>query len=276
MALSNPFPLNLVIWLIILAISRKRANSIIYAPTADLSSTPNKLSSQALTNLKSRSGVWPTIRAGGSTANRPTYNASLDVGARLIYSTPGSDQPSGLVLGPRWYESFQTAPKGTQYIYGVNYRDNSSVGINNTLAEAARVWHALGDSLYAYELGNEMEGFANKGRASNWNISVYVEDYLNYTNLIDKYVFGSKAKEEPRFQAGTFQGSGGPWITPNWNSVAMLQRNITRYGQIKSTSQHDVRSQPLISHLLIFTNDDSTWAPTAHHGTKLLSWAKIS
>ena len=126
-------------------------------------------------------------------------------------------------------------------MYCVNYRDNTTQGVNNTISEGQRVWKALGETLYAFELGNEIEGWNKVGRTPNWSPELYVKDYLNYTKLFDQYVFGpDKNKVEPRFQAGTFQGSGGAKITPGWNSVNVLQLGINNNSQIRSISQHDV------------------------------------
>ncbi|OCL13285.1 glycoside hydrolase family 79 protein [Glonium stellatum] len=109
-------------------------------------SHPNKLSYQILQNLYKLSGQYSIIRAGGATAS---------------------------------------PPNGTKYTYDLNYQDNSSLGINNTVAEGQRVWNALRDSLYAFELGNEVEGWNKDGRSADWSPELYVPDYLKYTDLFD-------------------------------------------------------------------------------------------
>ena len=72
------------------------------------------------------------------------------------FSTPGADQPDKVTIGPSWYQSFMTFPAGTMYVYQVNYRDNSSLGVANTIADAGRAFNALGSNLLSFELGNEV------------------------------------------------------------------------------------------------------------------------
>lgn len=119
-------------------------------------SNPNLLSYRCLENLANISGSYSYIRAGGSSGNLPVYDADQETGVILGYSTPGADQPDKVTIGPSWYESFRTFPAGTQYVYQVSYRDNSSQGVLNTIADAGRAFNALGSNLYAYELGNEV------------------------------------------------------------------------------------------------------------------------
>jgi hypothetical protein len=194
-----------------------------------------------LKTLLDRSGKGSIVRAGGSTANRVAYNASQEEQVINVFGS-NPDQPSHVYIGPSWYEAFETSPQGVQFIYDLNYRDNSSAGVNNTIADASRVWANLRDVLYAFELGNEMEGWGEStGRPADWDPELYTEDYLNYTALIDDQVFGDQqaGEVEPIFQGGTFQGSGGPWINEPWNSVNVMADGINRDGQIRSMSQHD-------------------------------------
>ncbi|GME25886.1 glycoside hydrolase family 79 protein [Neofusicoccum parvum] len=199
---------------------------------------PNTLSHALLSHLSALAGATapPALRAGGSTANRAAYNASQPV---AVVNTFGGnpDQPSAVSVGPAWYEAFLTAPRGTRVVYDVNYRDNSTEGVERTVEEVGRVWERLGEVLEAVELGNEVEGWAGRGRGVEWGPEAYVEDYLNYTRLVDERVFGEGV--EPIFQGGVLQGSGGRWINEPWNSVVLLEEGLNRDGQIKSMSQHD-------------------------------------
>ncbi|GME66480.1 glycoside hydrolase family 79 protein [Neofusicoccum parvum] len=199
---------------------------------------PNTLSHALLSHLSALAGATahPALRAGGSTANRAAYNASQPV---AVVNTFGGnpDQPSAVSVGPAWYEAFLTAPRGTRVVYDVNYRDNSTEGVERTVEEVGRVWARLGEVLEAVELGNEAEGWAGRGRGAEWGPEAYVEDYLNYTRLVDERVFGEGV--EPIFQGGVLQGSGGRWINEPWNSVVLLEEGLNRDGQIKSMSQHD-------------------------------------
>lgn len=119
-------------------------------------SHPNKLSYNLLDNLLTLSGSPSYIRAGGSSGNLPTYDPTQTVGVIEGFANANADQPNKVTIGPAWYQSFKTFPVGTKYVYQVNYRNNSTQGVSNTIAEAKRVYAALGNTLESYELGNEV------------------------------------------------------------------------------------------------------------------------
>lgn len=149
---------------------------------------PNSFSKQVVQNLHDISGAYPIIRVGGSTQNSAVYYPDQQEGIIDPFDSPASDQPSKSMLGPAWFESFQQFPSGTKYIYGKsNYKTSQDqlklvaneahccLGLNffnamnetlfnvgNGLAqcvlEAQAAYNALGRSLYAYEIGNEVDG----------------------------------------------------------------------------------------------------------------------
>lgn len=226
------------------------------------------------------------IRAGGSTANIALFNESQPYAIENFFNGStnvgltgaNTDQPSKSILGPAWFEAFQTAPNGTQYIYDLNYRDNSTAGVNATVDVAKRVYDILGPSLYAFELGNEMDNKWNHTyRPDNWGPELYTQEYLEYTKLFEEHVFKDPIAA-PMFQMGTLMGSGGAFINQPWNSEVILGLGIDRYGQIKSASQHDVcriyplGTPPRISSLMI----RSTTAATANPPKKSPPSAKTS
>jgi hypothetical protein len=118
---------------------------------------PNAYSIQLLQNLADISGAYPIIRAGGTTQNRATFVPNQTEALIETFSSSNSDQPSSLTIGPTWVESFQQLPKGTKYIYGLNFYDGAA-GLNQTVLEATNAFQGLGGSLYAFEIGNEVDG----------------------------------------------------------------------------------------------------------------------
>ncbi|KAK6077438.1 glycoside hydrolase family 79 protein [Seiridium cupressi] len=120
-------------------------------------SAPNKYSIQLLQNLADISGAYPIIRAGGTTQNRATFVANQTQALIQKFSSSDADQPSSLTIGPTWVESFQQFPEGIKYIYGLNFYDGE-VGLDQTVLEATSAFEGLGNSLYAFEIGNEVDG----------------------------------------------------------------------------------------------------------------------
>lgn len=217
------------------------------------SSHPNQLSSNLLTLLQTTSHSPLIIRVGGSTANIALFNASQPLAVTNIYDGSTNiglegaptDQPSLTTLGPAWFEAFQTAPVGTRFIYDLNYRDNSTAGVQATVDVARRVWEALGEGLlYAFEIGNEMEKWGGLFRDDGWGPREYVDEYLRYAALIEEAVWGldgdNGSQVQPFFQMGAFMGSGNESVNQPWNSEVVLGLGINRKQQIRSASQHDV------------------------------------
>lgn len=131
-------------------------------------SHPNEFSYKMMQNLFDIRGGYPIIRAGGSTQNRAIYYPNQTQAVILTFDSPGEDQPDSVTIGPDWMQSFQQFPKGTKYIYGLNFYDNSTgempvlfddqTGLQQTVLEAKDAWDAIGDDIYAFEIGNEVDG----------------------------------------------------------------------------------------------------------------------
>lgn len=60
-------------------------------------------------------------------------------------------------------QSFHQFPKGTKYVYGLNFNDGES-GLLQTVLEARYAFGAIQDDLYAFEIGNEVDGTFPKSR----------------------------------------------------------------------------------------------------------------
>ena len=127
---------------------------------------PNLFSRQLMANLGDISGALPIIRAGGSTANRAVFTPNQTEGVILTYNEgTWEDQPDVLTIGPSWIESFQQFPAGTPYIYNLNFywpsvpvNGVNMSGIDQTVLEAANAWQGIGENLYGFEIGNEVNG----------------------------------------------------------------------------------------------------------------------
>lgn len=113
-----------------------------------------------LQNLADISGEYPILRVGGATQNFAVWDPDLTVATNSTFAYTGADQPIALTLGPAWLESFQVFPEGVRYIYGLSFMNGTS-GFDQTLLEANATFQALRESIYAYEIGNEVDGNEN-------------------------------------------------------------------------------------------------------------------
>lgn len=88
-------------------------------------------------------------------------------------------------ITPHWFSTWATYfPAGTDLIYTLNFADNASAWAN-AVAQAKAAHAGLGDSLVAFELGNEIDHFINKGwRDASWGVHAYIEQFRNVTAQI--------------------------------------------------------------------------------------------
>lgn len=205
------------------------------------STDPNKFSIKLLQNLADISGAYPIIRAGGSTQNRAIWVQNQTLAIVPTYATPGADQPSALTIGPAWLEAFQQFPKGTKYIFGLSFQDGAA-GLNQTLLEAIPSFKTLGESLYAYEIGNEVDGFPGGRRPANWTVQDYVDQWLQYAEAISEEAIGESldAKVEPLFQAGAFEAPRHLNNASYFTAQSVIEDGIAKTGKAKTVSEHDV------------------------------------
>ncbi|KAI4864979.1 glycoside hydrolase family 79 protein [Hypoxylon rubiginosum] len=153
-------------------------------------SNPNNFSNTLLDNLGSLAGIKPYIRVGGNTQDYAIYNPELTIAINGTYNDSRSpDYPTTIEIGPAYFESYGTWPD-VKFSHGFNLGGNHDDRQWDTLLEtAALACKALGrDKLYWWEYGNEPDLFATSSqgpvRASNYNESDYVAEWLNGTRAI--------------------------------------------------------------------------------------------
>ncbi|KAI0331016.1 hypothetical protein GY45DRAFT_1322942 [Cubamyces sp. BRFM 1775] len=114
-----------------------------------LSSTSN-----CLANLASLRGAQPAIRIGGTTQDRATYDANLQIPVNYTVASP-ADAPTTLTYGPSFF-TLASQLKG-QVTVGLNRQLNNQA---NSLSAGSRAKQSMGN-LFAIELGNEPDLYAS-------------------------------------------------------------------------------------------------------------------
>ncbi|KAI3335613.1 glycoside hydrolase superfamily [Ustulina deusta] len=145
------------------------------------------LASTLLGSIANVTGKAPPIRIGGNTADQ-TYlypSSPLPLTGNDSVAIPDPLSAKRFNITPHWFDTWATYfPAGTDLIYTLNLADNSSSWAN-AVAEAAAAHAALGDSLAAFELGNEIDHFINKGwRDASWGVETYIAQFRNLTGQI--------------------------------------------------------------------------------------------
>ncbi|KAI1370041.1 glycoside hydrolase superfamily [Xylaria arbuscula] len=145
------------------------------------------LASILLGHIANVTGKATPIRIGGNTADQ-TYlypSSPLPLTGNDSVAIPDAATATQFNITPHWFDTWATYfPAGTELIYTLNLKDNSSSWAN-AVAQAAAAHAALGDSLVAFELGNEIDHFINKGwRDASWGVAAYIEQFRNLTGQI--------------------------------------------------------------------------------------------
>ncbi|ATY63601.1 Glycoside superfamily [Cordyceps militaris] len=169
-------------------------------------SNPNTFTNNLLTNIGDILGSKPYIRVGGNTQDYALFNASLPVQIHGTYDPARSnDYPTTIVLGPSFFESYQTLP-GVRFSHGFNLAKGaiSADGWQALVDTAPLACRALGrDRFYAYEYGNEPNNFNLGGkyapRTTSWGPEDYVAEWLNGTAEIRRQMLAHCPELEPEY-----------------------------------------------------------------------------
>ncbi|KAI1656943.1 glycoside hydrolase family 79 protein [Daldinia decipiens] len=211
-------------------------------------SIPNDFSNNLLDNLGAFSGIKPYIRVGGNTQDYAIYNSELTIALNGTYPSKTADYPTIVEIGPSYFESYSTWPN-VKFSHGFNLGGNHDDRQWETLLQTVPLaCKALGkDKLYLWEYGNEPDLFSSGVRASNYNESEYVAEWLNGTrairsvletscpDLLDNDTYG--------YLAPSFAGTGNHLRAPRtWAA------GIDADGDIKLFSSHKY----LLTHLFSF------------------------
>lgn len=105
---------------------------------------------QGITDI---TGKAPPIRIGGTTSDETYFIESLPDNATSVETA----KPETWNVTASWYSTFTDYfPNGTEFVYCLNFADNSSDWAN-AQEQARAAWEALGEELVLFELGNEVD-----------------------------------------------------------------------------------------------------------------------
>ncbi|KAH0280437.1 glycoside hydrolase family 79 protein, partial [Aureobasidium melanogenum] len=193
--------------------------------------TQNYVSSNLTRNLMNLiadiTGKPPTFRIGGTTGDQTYYHPELNVSAVAL---PNTTVTNTFNISNAWFEQWSGYfPEGTDFLYTLNLRDNSSAW-ENAVQEAAAAHSVLGDKLKLFEIGNEIDHFINKGwRPSTWDVDMYIQQWRNISDQIVQSSWYKAAQHPPKFQAAVF--ADPPWVPDQQDEIDDFDIiNLTRAG----------------------------------------------
>jgi hypothetical protein len=118
------------------------------------------------------------------------FNASQKTGLiGVVRPNISADYPTIITIGPSFFDSYKTMPKGVKFVHGFNLGANSSAARAATVASAPYACKAIGNNLAYFEYGNEPDLFWASGyRPRNYTEADYVAEWLNGTSHISAAV----------------------------------------------------------------------------------------
>ncbi|RAK81712.1 glycosyl hydrolase family 79 C-terminal domain-containing protein [Aspergillus fijiensis CBS 313.89] len=205
---------------------------------------PNLFSRQVIQNLKDIAGKAPIFRVGGSTQNSAVYYPDQTEALIDPFDSIASSQPRHSYFGPAFLQSFRQFPAGSKYIFGLNFfnAENETLfdvgdGLAQCVLEAHAAYHAIGDALYGFEIGNEVDSWARgQRRPANWTIQDYVDQWNEYASAISKNLTQHDADQ--LFQGCAFEAPRHVTAATDWN-VANAEADGMRADKAKSVADHE-------------------------------------
>ncbi|KAJ5745752.1 hypothetical protein N7520_010934 [Penicillium odoratum] len=201
-------------------------------------SSPNLFSRDIIELLHSKTGSYPHIRVGGTSADRAIYNAS-QTKSIILSAEFDNGIPLEVYVGPTLFEGFESFP-GVPWTFQVNLANNKSNALENALAEARVALSHIKGNLVALEIGNEPDLYPGAVRALNYSTADYLREWTYFADAISNQVMrgNSYGLDYWRiFQALTFADKGDGFST-----AEAFHDGIDETGHVKTVSLHQYAS----------------------------------
>ena len=147
-------------------------------------SDPNVFSLNLIETFTNRTASKVIIRVGGTSGDSGRYVPSQAAAVAIPASQSGANVPSGLTIGPSYFESFQTfGNNSVQWVYMVPLAE---LDLANSVEETKVAVQSIGiDNIYAIEIGNEPDLYVSQMKRSvNYGCQQYVVDWFNYVSAL--------------------------------------------------------------------------------------------
>ncbi|KAJ5653703.1 hypothetical protein N7490_000706 [Penicillium lividum] len=218
-----------------------------FADYAGNKSSPNIFSRDIIELLHSKTGSYPHIRVGGTSADRAIYNAS-QTKSIILSAEYDNGIPLEVYVGPTFFEGFESFP-GVPWTFQVNLANNKSNALENALAEARVALSHIKGHLVALEIGNEPDLYPGAVRMLDYSTADYVREWTSFADAISNQVMrgNSYGLDYWRiFQALTFVDKGDGFST-----AKAFHDGIDETGHVKTVSLHQYVLRQPISALMI-------------------------
>ncbi|KAJ5872105.1 uncharacterized protein N7529_004458 [Penicillium soppii] len=209
-----------------------------FADYAGNKSCPNHFSQDIINLLHEKTGAYPHIRVGGTSADRAILNTSQS--SSIVLSAESDNGiPLEVSLGPVFFEGFENFPS-TPWTFQVNLANNKSNALENALAEARAAISHIRGNLYAFEIGNEPDLYPGDVRPLDYTVADYVKEWRSFADAISTEVLHGNRyglNDWTLFQALTFV-----FNLNGFSTAQAFKDGIDMDGHVKSVSWHQYAS----------------------------------
>ncbi|KAJ5716751.1 hypothetical protein N7488_002397 [Penicillium malachiteum] len=214
-------------------------------------SHPNAFSNKVIQHLEDIAGKPLIFRVGGNTQNSAVYYPDQVEAIIDPFDSISSSQPMHSYIGPAFMQSFQNYPEGTKYIFdirlpGLNFYnlDHETLfgvgdGLSQCVLEANAAYNAIGENLYGFEIGNEVDGnpAVNLGKmVCQLDFEDYVDQWNEYATAISQNLTGRDTMSI--FQGCEFEAPRNVWSSTACN-IKNAEENGMRSNKAKSVADHE-------------------------------------
>jgi Glycosyl hydrolase family 79 C-terminal beta domain len=201
--------------------------------------TPGLLSAsnRAYVDLVLGLGTRGVIRVGGNTSDYSSFaerGTAVSAPKHSVINATGLRELAGFLETTRW-----------SLIWGLNL---GNVSMDDAVAEARAVVHAVGDRLLAFEIGNEPDLYVHEGHRPRYTYEQYLAEYRRYKSAVRAALPGVGF-------AGPDAAGATDWVerfaTDEGHDLRLLTHHYYREGQNPtSTTDKLLRPDPKLAAML--------------------------
>ncbi|PBK65665.1 glycoside hydrolase family 79 protein [Armillaria solidipes] len=172
----------------------------------------NQFLYNALDNLKSLTGIPPSIRIGADSEDHTNFNPNVEFSEAIfpdVSTVVPYPEATNLTVGDGYYQTARFLPSGTHVTWGINFGQKNLTAAFLAARSIASAFSSpamkdAGVTLDFVEIGNEADWYINNGaRPSNWTSVDYTREWTEFANNISQTV-GISSTSRTKFFVGSF------------------------------------------------------------------------
>ncbi|KAG2174160.1 hypothetical protein INT43_004180 [Umbelopsis isabellina] len=213
-------------------------------------SAPNDFFLKLMSELSGEHKTTVSMRVGGNTQDDTWYDSAC---VSSLIRKQGDQE--GVTFGPSMFDHLANISSTVpfQWIVGLNFNSTTVAQPQHALDMAQTIEQKFGDKVYAFEIGNEPDRYESmKLREPVWNISNYVDQWLEYAQKLQQVAPGATSRG---LEAAAF---GSNWDIANlvYHKTKENKTFLENYQpMIRSISKHQYQASSCNANMVPTVND---------------------